>query len=103
MKIQNDGTTGLLDTLTKTGQVKSSKDTGTDATTTETTTDTDTVELSSRKAEVEKLTARAMAAPDVRQDKVDKVSAAIANQTYNVKGELVARSMMKSQLLDEVL
>ena len=63
----------------------------------------DKVELSTRKQQVSELKKMAEAQPAVRQEKVDAIKEAIQNQTYNVKGELVARSIMKSQLLDQLL
>lgn len=101
MKIDNDPKTGMLDSLLRPSQVKSAKDTGTEAKVNGDT--TDKVELSSRQEEIARLKERVKAAPDVRQEKVDQVKGAIANETYNVKGELVARSILKSQLLDQVL
>lgn len=101
MKIQNDNTTSVLDSLARSNQAKSSKDSVADGKVGGS--GSDKVELSSRTEEVQKLTAKAMAAPDVRQDKVDRITESLANQTYNVKGEMVARSILKSQLLDQVL
>ncbi|MCX5815802.1 MAG: flagellar biosynthesis anti-sigma factor FlgM [Proteobacteria bacterium] len=34
---------------------------------------------------------------------VDSIKEAIQNGTYNVKGELVARGILKNSLLDEIL
>jgi anti-sigma28 factor (negative regulator of flagellin synthesis) len=39
----------------------------------------------------------------VNEDKVANVKQAIDSGTYNAKGVMVARSMLKSQLLDETL
>ena len=63
----------------------------------------DKVELSSRKQEINSLKERVKAEPGVRQDKVDAIREAVKNETYNIKGELVAKSILKSQLLDELL
>ncbi len=101
MKVQNDNTTNVLDSLVRSAQVKSSKDTGASAKVDGSA--TDTVELSSRKEEIQRIKDRVMAAPEMRQDKVEKVQGELSAQTYNVKGELVARSIVKSQLLDEIL
>jgi flagellar biosynthesis anti-sigma factor FlgM len=101
MKVQNDNKTSVLDSLVRSSQVKSSKDTANSAKVDGNA--TDTVELSSRKEEIQRIKDRVMAAPDVRQEKVDKVQAELSAQTYNPKGELVAKSILKSQLLDEVL
>ena len=102
MKIDNsDPKTGILDSLVRPSQVKSAKDAGTDTKVSGDT--TDKVELSSRQEEIARIKERVKAAPDVRQEKEDQVKGSIANETYNVKGELVARSILKSQLLDQVL
>ncbi len=104
MKIENDKKTSLLDSLTKPNQLKAQKDQGGKGV--EGTGDgnlTDSVELTSRKEEIERLKERVKAAPAIDQDKVDRVKAAIQTETYNVKGELVARSILKSHLLDQIL
>jgi len=64
---------------------------------------TDKVELSGNKKIVESLVERVKAIPDVRQDKVDQIRQAIKSETYNVKGELVAKSILKSNILDTIL
>jgi len=101
MKVGNDSKTSALDSLIRSAQPKSSAGKGLDGAADAST--SDKVELSGRKEEIQRLTDRVKAAPVVRQDKVDQITDSLANQTYNVKGELVARSMMKSQLLDQVL
>ncbi len=101
MKVMNDNKTGLLDSLTRGAQSKPQKD----VTTGKTGNDGggDKVELSSKKEQISEVRERVKSQSVIRQDKVDEMKAAIQNQTYNVKGELVARSMMKSQLLDQLL
>jgi len=101
MKIDNDPKTSILESLVKPNQVKSAKDSAAGTKVSGDT--TDKVELSSRQEEIARLTERVKAAPDVRQEKVDQVKGAVASETYNVKGQLVARSILKSQLLDQVL
>jgi flagellar biosynthesis anti-sigma factor FlgM len=101
MKIDNDPKTNILDSLVRPNQVKSAKDAGTEAKVSGDT--TDKVELSSRQEEIARLTERVKAAPDVRQEKIDQVQKAIESETYNVKGQLVARSILKSQFMDQVL
>ncbi|MCX5815070.1 MAG: flagellar biosynthesis anti-sigma factor FlgM [Proteobacteria bacterium] len=64
---------------------------------------TDRVELSSKKQTIEKLTEKVKAIPVIRQEKVDQIKEAIKAETYNVKGELVARSILKSSILDAIL
>ncbi len=101
MKIQNDNKTNVLDSLVKSGQVKTSKDAATGGKVDGNA--TDTVEISSRKEEIQRIKDKVMAAPEVRQDKVDRIRQELDAQTYNPRGELVAKSILKSQLLDEVL
>ena len=99
MKIENGNKTTLLDSLLKSAQAKPQSQTA----------DSraqgsfDKVELSSKKEEINSIKDRVKAEPGIRQDKVDTMREAIQNQTYNVKGELVARGILKSQLLDELL
>lgn len=63
----------------------------------------DKVELSAKKQEIQKLVEKTKAMPEVRLDKVEKIKEAIKSETYNVKGELVAKSILKSNILDEIL
>ncbi len=101
MKIANDNKAGLLDGLARsTTQAKTQNQPTVDQ---KGSAGGDRVELSSKKQEINEVKDRVKAQSAVRQDKVDTIREAIQNQTYNVKGELVARSMMKSQLLDQLL
>jgi negative regulator of flagellin synthesis FlgM len=52
------------------------------------------VELSSRSRELHAALQAAHAAPDVRQEKVDDARARIANGTYHVDPEQIARRML---------
>ena len=61
------------------------------------------VELFIKKREINALKERVKAEPVVRQERVDMIREAIRNGTYAIKSELVARSILKSQLLDELL
>lgn len=63
----------------------------------------DKVDLSTKRQEVQKLVEKAKAIPEVRLEKVEKIKEAIKSETYNVKGELVAKSILKSNILDEIL
>ena len=101
MKIENDKKTNLLDSLVRATQSKPQKEQAAEKRNSEST--LDKVELSSKKQEINALKERVKAEPAVRQDKVDAMREAIKNETYNIKGELVARSILKSQLLDELL
>ncbi|MCX5807045.1 MAG: flagellar biosynthesis anti-sigma factor FlgM [Proteobacteria bacterium] len=101
MRIDKDVKTNPLDTLTKSAQAKSPKQTATE--------DkhnmgvSDKVELSGKNIDITKITAKVNAAPSIREDKVNSIRAAIENGTYKVKSELVAKAVIKNTLLDEIL
>jgi negative regulator of flagellin synthesis FlgM len=100
MKVLNDKNVGLLDNLIKAPNNKPLKENaaagkGGNGL-------SDKVELSSRKQEIETIKEKVMALPVIRQEKIDQIREAIKTETYNVKGELVAKSMLKSSLLDEI-
>jgi len=101
MKITNNKQTGIVDTLLKAADNKATKGQVSDLRGNQDV--TDKVELSGNKNIVEKLVERVKAIPDVRQDKVDQIKQAIKSETYNVKGELVAKSLLKSNILDTIL
>ncbi len=99
MKIENGNKANLLDSLLKSGQTKPQNQTN-DSRAQD---GFDKVELSTRKEEISSIKDRVKSEPGIRQDKVDMMREAVQNQTYNIRGELVARSILKSQLLDELL
>ena len=101
MKILNDKQVGVLDTLIRSANNKPLKETAADGRANKGV--LDKVELSSRKQEIQAIRNEVDATPVVRQDKVDEIKSAITAETYNVKGELVAKSLLKSTLLDEIL
>lgn len=102
MKIDNDKQVVLLNNLTKPSSTNGGKGAGSDGS--QTVTDSgDKVELSGWKSEVANLTSQAAALPDVDEEKVARVKQAIESGTYNASGRLVARAMIKSNLLDETL
>jgi flagellar biosynthesis anti-sigma factor FlgM len=61
------------------------------------------VEISSRKQEVDRLTEKAKAQSVVREDRVEELKAKIEDGTYNARGQIVAGSILKSNILDELL
>lgn len=63
---------------------------------------TDKVELSGWKDEVARLKEKAKEIPSVDEDKVARVKQAIDSGTYSVDSRVVARSILKSQLSDEI-
>jgi flagellar biosynthesis anti-sigma factor FlgM len=103
MKIQNGNKTDLLDSLVKTAQVKPQKDPSVDQKKGAEIRYDDKVEISSRKQEIENLAARAKTQSVVREEKVESLKQAIEEGTYNAKGEIVAGSILKSNILDEML
>ncbi len=103
MKILNGGKTDLLDGLIKTQQVKTQKDPSVDQKKGKGVGYDDRVEISSRSQEIENLTAQAKAQPVVREEKVEILKQAIEQGTYNAKGEIVAASILKNTILDEIL
>ncbi len=102
MKIENGNKVQVLDHLVKSANAKSPKQ-GNVAHKDNVQHYTDKVELSGRKAEIDQLKEKVKAAPATRQEKIDAIKQALENKTYNVKGEDVARSIIKSQVLDEAL
>jgi flagellar biosynthesis anti-sigma factor FlgM len=100
MKISSDNNIHVLDTQNRAEQLKNTKQAGEGQKGREAV--VDTVEFSTRKAEVEKLHEQTNALPATRQEKIAVIKQSIEDGTYNVKGELIARSMLKSQLLDEL-
>lgn len=103
MKIQNGNKTDLLDSLVKTQQAKPQKDPSVDQKRGGEVGYGDKVELSSRKQEIEQLASRAKVQPAVREEKVERLKQAVEEGTYNAKGEIVAASILKANILDEML
>jgi flagellar biosynthesis anti-sigma factor FlgM len=101
MKIENNGKVQVLDHLVKSANTKAPKQSGSSQKGDQRI--VDKVELSTHKAEIERLKEKAKAAPATRQERIDAIKQAIENKTYNVSGEDVARSILKNQVLDEAL
>lgn len=101
MKIENDKKAGLLESILKSSQSRQTKDTGINGQKGGGE-QADRVELSSRKAEIASIKEKVKAAPVVNQEKVDRIRDAIKADTYDVNGRMVARSLMKSNILDQV-
>ena len=101
MKISNSDNVHVLDQLAKSANTKSPKQGAAGQNASQQV--ADTVQLSTRKTDIENLKEKVKAAPATNQDKIDTIKQAIANGTYNVKGEDVARSILKNQILDEAL
>ncbi|MGD0486322.1 MAG: flagellar biosynthesis anti-sigma factor FlgM [Syntrophorhabdales bacterium] len=101
MKIDNDKQVVLLNNLTKPSSLKGGSDA--QGSSQKVAGTGDKVELSGWKDQVNSLKERVKALPDVDENKVASVKQAIDSGTYNAKGVLVARSILKSQLLDETL
>ncbi len=63
----------------------------------------DKVEISSVKDEVNRIKEKVQAIPEVRTEKVAEMQEELKNETYNPKGEIVARKILQSHLLDEII
>lgn len=103
MKIENGNKTDLLDSLVKTSQAKPQKEAAVGKPRGEEANTYDRVELSTRKQEIDRLTEKAKTQPAVRQERVEELKQSIEDGTYNAKGEMVAKSILKSNILDELL
>jgi negative regulator of flagellin synthesis FlgM len=62
---------------------------------------TDKVELSTSRAEVERLKTKAKEIPVVDEDKVARIKQALDSGTYRVDSKTLARSILKDHLADE--
>jgi len=102
MKIDKDKQLQLLQNLSGPSSSKAKPDASQTAAQAAAGTTTDKVELSGSTAEVARLKAKTDAIPAVDEDKVATVKQALEAGTYNANGQLVARSILKSQLLDEI-
>jgi flagellar biosynthesis anti-sigma factor FlgM len=101
VKIDKDTNIHLLDNLAKSSVAKPKSDAAQTMTQKKANV-TDKVELSSSKEEVNKLKEKIKAIPTVNADKVAEMQEALKTDTYNPKGELVARKILQSHLLDEI-
>lgn len=101
MKINNEVKNSLLESLTKSKNIKTSQET--DVQRRQSGGISDTVELSAKKNEINRIKEKIKAEPVVRQEKVDSIREAIQTETYNIKGQLVAKSILKDHLLDQIL
>ena len=101
MKIDTDKQITLLENINRPSNLKPSK--GTTTQQKQGGEISDLVELSGKREEVNRIKEKVKAAPAIDQEKVDRIKAALKTETYNMKGELTARAMLKSQLLDEIL
>jgi negative regulator of flagellin synthesis FlgM len=101
MKIDNEVKTSLLESLIKSKNIKTTQEQ--DVQKNQNGGIADRVELSARKDEINRIKERIKAEPIMRQEKMDSIREAIQTETYNVKGELVAKSILKNHLLDQIL
>lgn len=101
MKIEKDKQVTLLENLTRSQNLRTTKEAAIQ--TKQDSEVSDKVELSGKRDEVNRIKEKVKTASPIRQEKVDEIREALKNETYNVKGELVARAMMKSHFLDEIL
>jgi flagellar biosynthesis anti-sigma factor FlgM len=101
MKIDHEVKSSLLESLIKSKNIKTSQET--DVQKKQSGGMADRVELSTRKDEINRIKEKVKAAPIMRQEKMDNIRQAIETETYNIKGELVAKSILKNHLLDQIL
>ncbi len=101
MKVGNDVKSGLIDPLMKLKNVKSPQGIGVESI--QGRVKADKVELTVGKDEINRIREKIKTIPAVRQEKVDVIRKALETGTYNIRGELVAKSLLKDHLLDRVL
>jgi negative regulator of flagellin synthesis FlgM len=101
MKIDNEVKSSLLESLIKSKNIKTSQES--DIQKKQSGGIADRVELSARKDEINRIKEKIKTVPIMRQEKMDSIREAIQTETYNVKGELVAKSILKNHLLDQIL
>ncbi len=101
MKINNEVKNSLLESLTKSKNIQTSQEA--DVQRKQSGSIADKVELSGSRDEINRIKEKVKTAPVIRQEKVDSIREAIQTETYNVKGELVAKSILKNHLLDQIL
>jgi negative regulator of flagellin synthesis FlgM len=101
MKINNEVKNSLLESLTKSKNIQTSQEA--DVQKKQSGGIADRVELSASKDEINRIKEKVKTVPIIRQEKVDSVREAIQTETYNVKGERVAKSILKNHLLDQIL
>lgn len=63
----------------------------------------DPVKISSGAKEAQSITARIEKVPDIREDKVRELKAAIDAGNYNISGEAVAEKMIKEFMLETII
>ena len=102
MKIDKDKQLQLLQNLAAPSSPKTTADASQVSTQGTSADASDKVELSGWKDQVASLKAKVQAMPAIDEDKVARVKQAIESGTYNASGQMVAQSMLKSQLLDQV-
>ena len=101
MKIDNEVKSSLLESLIKSKNIRTSQEA--DIQKNKGWGISDRVELSARKDEINRIKEQVKAAPVIRQEKMESIREAIQAETYNIKGELVAKSILKNHLLDQIL
>jgi len=97
---KNVNTNSLINSAAKSAQTKSPKETAIEKKNVDM---PDKIELSGKNMDIDKLVAKANAAPSIREDKVNSIKEAIQNGTYKVKSDLVAKAVLKNTLMDEIL
>jgi negative regulator of flagellin synthesis FlgM len=102
MKIENSGNVHVLDTLVKTTNNTGTQQ-GSSAKSSVSQSVVDKVEISAARDEIERLKGKIDYLPSAREENIASIKQAVESGTYKVDGQAVAKAMLKSQLLDEVL
>jgi len=63
----------------------------------------DRVDISNRSKEIQKAREAVEAVPEVRENKVNEIRKSVEEGTYNIKGEAIAKGIIKRSLIDTVL
>jgi flagellar biosynthesis anti-sigma factor FlgM len=101
VRIDKDTNIRLLENLKQSSSVKTKNEI--QAAAPKTVDTVDKVELSTSKEEVARLKEKIKSIPDVDMAKVTQTQNALQAETYNPNGQLVARKIIQSHLLDEIL
>lgn len=102
MKVENNGNVHILDTLAKATSNAGTQQ-GSNAKSSTSQSVADKVEISGTREEVARLTEKVKAASTDREERIQAVKEAVQSGTYQVDGKLVAKSMLKDHILNEVL
>ncbi|MCX7856671.1 MAG: flagellar biosynthesis anti-sigma factor FlgM [Deltaproteobacteria bacterium] len=98
MKVNDSNVVRLLDAILRTPDSKREKGEPGNKTVDV----SDIIELS-RKKTFEEIKKEALRQPEVRSEEIDEVKQLVETKTYNMRGQIVAKAIIKSHLLDAIL